>query len=227
MSALEDEPELPSRRCDACGQEERHNQIARYGLGIPRSLDSKLFTTYHVLSIGNFDALLSHFPLDDSIRLHLLPGTRIGNPTFTLLTKLYDFVSKGSTVFISEHALDCVRARGIRVDTIPVNVTSLGSRLAANYYYILPHIGRLMDPAWIRLEEDQCWKCQNWSLRPGLGFPRIVRMRNARVLKSQWPRAMGVIYSKDINATFYSTEFVEACRDAKLTGMGFGEVSWV
>jgi hypothetical protein len=193
------EEQLPWRKCDDCGQKEWHFQLARYGLGIPRTLDRKLFTSYHALSLEEFDVMLQHFPVTDEVRRTLLPGTRIGNPSYELITAPYDFVSEVS-MFVSERTLDGVRARGVQVDAVPVNVISSRKRPIPNYYYIIPRIAAIMDPEWLKIEKVQCWRCGNWWLKPDLRLPKIVLDCNGRVMRSRWPDRSGVVYSSDICA---------------------------
>jgi hypothetical protein len=221
----ERDEQLPWQKCDTCGQKDWHPLLARYGLGVPESLDRDLFRKHHVLSIEEFDSVLQHIPVDEHLRRTLLPGTRIGSPSFKLLTAPYDFVSEDS-MFVSERTLDVVRARGVRVDGTPVNVFSRGKGSVPNYYHIVPNVASIMDPEWLKLELVQCWRCENWWPKPGLRSPKLVLNDKARVLRSQWPERVGVVYAKDIRSVYYSAEFVQACQDAKLTGMGFQQVSW-
>jgi hypothetical protein len=226
VSGPEREDQLPFRRCNVCGEDEWHPQLARYGLLIPPSMDRDLFVSYHVLSFEDFDCLVKELTPDENVRKTLLPGTRIGNPTFRLLTRQCDFVSKGITEFVSERTLACIRERGVHVETVPVNVVGREKRMTG-YSYILPVIRSLMDEEWLKLEMVQCPHCREWRTKPGIRLPKIVLMDKARAVRSRWPDGEGVVYSPDVRATYYSPEFVGACRDANLDGIGFGQVSWV
>jgi hypothetical protein len=219
---------LPARECSLCQDTEWHLGLARFDLDFSIDVMRKLFpkSLSYKLSFQDFGKLVGQFTSNPKLQKELLPGTHLGVPNFWLLTKPREFVWWVLIPLISERTLNCVRERGVHVNAVPVHVKGR-SKTVPNYFHLIPVITNLMDENWLALEKSQCPFCKEWRKKPGIRLPKIVVDDKAQIVKSRWPENEGVVYSPDIGGTYYSPEFVQACRDAKLDGMGFTQVWWV
>ena len=222
------ENKIPERECEQCKKTENHLGLARFDLDIPKELLQKLFTKSlpYALPSDKFEHFVRRLVFDEAVQKQLLPGTIISEPKFRLLTKPRDFVWWVLIPFISERALNCIRERGVHVNAVPVNVRGR-SKTVPNYFHLIPVVTNLMDEKWLALEKAQCLCCKQWWNRPEIRLRKIVLDDKAQFVKSRWPENEGVVYSPDIGGTYYSPEFVQACRDANLDGFGFTQVWWV
>jgi hypothetical protein len=84
----------------------------------------------------------------------------------------------------------------------------------------------VIDTDWLAQEKVQCGVCGQWHLKPGLRLPKTVLIHKAHVAKRRWPKKHAVVYSPDLGNLLYSPEFVGACSEANLTGLGFEPVYW-
>jgi hypothetical protein len=95
-----------------------------------------------------------------------------------------------------------------------------------HYFSLVPVIRNVMDPEWMKQEMEECPACRQWRSRPDIRLRKKVLLSKCHVVKSRWPARCGVVYSPDLEGLVYSPEFVQACLEAKLEGLGFRPGTW-
>ena len=216
---------LSGRECDACGERELHLELARFDVQPPKTIERRLLTGEETLSRQEYDCLLQHLAVDGPTKTALLPGTEIGKPIFRLLGRQHDFLSCNAIQIVSESVLACTRAYGVIVNAVPVEVVGRAKKIKS-YFSLLPALRTVVDEAWLKEELVECAVCKQWGPKPGVRLRKKVLIDKAQVVKARWPKNQGVVYSPDLGNLLYSPEFVRACQEANLAGLGFRQVFW-
>lgn len=217
---------LPCRECSSCKERGIHFSLTRYDLPIPAAINPRAINRIHTLPDVKFDQLVRSVSSDLATQAVLLPGTRLGSPSFRLKTEATDYLMERAGFLVSERVLDAVTKRGVEVAPLPVPVEGRRKKVY-RYFSLMPKICRVTDEAWLNRRRIQCPVCLEWNPRWGIQPRKEDVIPNAQIVRERWPGFCGIVYDPSLGSAIFSAEFVEAFQDAKLTGAAFAQANWV